>query len=46
MNEEATQAWIQRAEDDPEAGKILMRSDRPIHRVICFHMQQSVEKYL
>jgi HEPN domain-containing protein len=46
MNEEAVQAWIRRAEDELETGKILMRSERPISWVICFHMQQCVEKYL
>lgn len=46
MNEETVRAWIRRAEDDLEAGKILMRSNHPIYWVTCFHMQQCVEKYL
>ena len=31
MNEEATRAWIQRADDDLEAGKVLIESHRPIN---------------
>jgi HEPN domain-containing protein len=46
MNDKTTRAWIQRAEDDLQTGKILMRSENPIYWVICFHMQQCVEKYL
>jgi HEPN domain-containing protein len=46
MNEKTVQAWIGRAEDDLETGKILMRSEHRIYWVICFHMQQCVEKYL
>ncbi len=46
MNEESVRMWIQRAEDDFEAGRLLMTSDRPITWVICFHMQQCAEKYL
>lgn len=46
MNEEAVRMWTQKADDDLEAGRLLMRSDRPITWVVCFHMQQCVEKYL
>lgn len=46
MNEEAVRMWVQKAEDDLRAGQILMQSDAPITWIVCFHMQQCVEKCL
>ena len=46
MNLDATRQWVRKADDDLEAGRLLMRSERPINWVVCFHMQQCVEKYL
>ncbi|GBC92852.1 hypothetical protein HRbin15_01329 [bacterium HR15] len=46
MNEEAVRLWVQKAEDDLQAGKLLMQTENPITWIVCFHMQQCVEKYL
>ncbi len=46
MNEDAVKMWVQKAEDDLKAAKVLMRADEPITWIICFHAQQCVEKYL
>ena len=46
MNEEAVRLWIQKADEDFEAGKILFQTDSPITGIVCFHMQQCAEKYL
>ncbi len=46
MNEDAVRLWIQKAEDDYEAGKLLMQTPSPITWIVCFHMQQCAEKYL
>lgn len=35
-----------KAEDDPRAARKLARSVPPLHDVLCFHYQQSAEKYL
>ncbi len=46
MNEKTVHLWIQKAEDDYEAGMLLMQARSPITWIVCFHMQQCAEKYL
>ncbi|MDR2618613.1 MAG: HEPN domain-containing protein [Treponema sp.] len=38
--------WMQIADDDFDAAKILNESDRKHYEVICYHCSQAVEKYL
>jgi len=38
--------WIEFAENDYEAVKLLIVSPKPLLEIICFHCQQCVEKYL
>lgn len=40
------QSWIIKAENDIKTAKILINQKEPITDSICFHSQQSVEKYL
>lgn len=42
----ATREWIGKAEDDFRAAEVLARSIQPLHDQVCFHCQQSAEKYL
>ncbi|MFH0948194.1 MAG: HEPN domain-containing protein [Elusimicrobiota bacterium] len=46
MNEETVKNWILRAENDLKVGKDEIVTDCPTYDIICFHMQQCVEKYL
>ena len=47
MNRESVQEWINYANEDLEGGKLLFRnSPEKFKTLVCFHMQQSVEKYL
>jgi HEPN domain-containing protein len=46
MNEETVKNWILRAENDLKIGKDEMKMDTPAIDMVCFHMQQCVEKYL
>jgi HEPN domain-containing protein len=41
-----TGRWIRKAEDDLEGAIALTRRARPLNDLICFHCQQSAEKYL
>lgn len=41
-----TQEWIDSAEDDITAATVLLNQPSPICDIICFHCQQSAEKYL
>lgn len=41
-----TVEWIEKAEEDYNAAKWLQQSPNPLHNAICFHVQQSIEKYL
>ncbi len=41
-----TLEWIQKAEEDYNAARWLQQSPNPLHNSICFHAQQSIEKYL
>ena len=46
MNERAVRNWIQKAEHDLKIGKDEMAMENPATDMVCFHMQQCVEKYL
>src|SRR5262245_42466702 len=41
-----TREWVRKAEDDFRAAEILAAGQRPFHDPVCFHCQQSAEKYL
>src|SRR5260370_28504401 len=41
-----TARWIQKAEEDFNGARILARNRPPPRDLICFHCQQSAEKYL
>ena len=41
----ATSEWVGKAEDDYRAAEELHRSHRRFHDQVCFHCQQSAEKY-
>ena len=41
-----TREWVQRAEDDLSAANRLAQDHKPHHAAVCFHCQQSAEKYL
>ena len=41
-----TREWIRKAEDDFRAAEILAARNQPFHDQVCFHGQQSAEKYL
>ncbi|MGH7139241.1 MAG: HEPN domain-containing protein, partial [Pirellulales bacterium] len=41
-----TREWIRKAEDDFQAAVILAAEAKSLHDPICFHCQQSAEKYL
>lgn len=42
----ATREWVDKAEDDYRAAKLLAQGNESLHDQICFHCQQSAEKYL
>jgi HEPN domain-containing protein len=47
MSEPLVEEWIKKAEEDYETAEYLYkRSKRRFPTSICFHAQQSVEKYL
>ena len=41
-----TLEWIEKAENDYAAIQQLLLASSPLHDIICFHAQQSIEKYL
>ena len=41
-----TSRWVRKAEADLEGARDLAQAPRPYHDLICFHCQQSAEKYL
>jgi HEPN domain-containing protein len=41
-----TREWIRKAEDDFQTAQILAAGGKPLYDQICFHCQQSAEKYL
>src|SRR5438128_208099 len=42
----ATREWIEKAEEDLRVADMLVGSQPPLHDIVCFHCQQSAEKYL
>lgn len=46
MNESDAFAWAHYAEEDWQLARSLLRRKRPPLHAICFHAQQSAEKYL
>ncbi len=43
----ATREWVQKAESDFQVAKVLSRKRKlDFHDEVCFHCQQSAEKYL
>lgn len=42
----ATQEWLRKADSDDQAAECLTREGRQLHDLVCFHCQQSAEKYL
>ena len=38
--------WISKAENDLKIGIGEMKTEKPVTDMVCFHMQQCVEKYL
>lgn len=47
MNEELVKEWVKKAEEDYWAAHYLYKkSKEKLATVICFHAQQSAEKYL
>jgi HEPN domain-containing protein len=42
----ATREWVQKAEGDYIQATQNYRSDQPVYDGVCFHCQQSAEKYL
>ena len=41
-----TVEWIEKAENDYAAVQQLLQASDPLYDIICFHAQQSIEKYL
>jgi len=41
-----TREWIRKAEDDFRVAGIIAAASEPFHDQVCFHCQQSAEKYL
>jgi HEPN domain-containing protein len=41
-----TREWVVKAEDDYQAAHLLKEVSRRFHDQVCFHCQQSAEKYL
>ena len=46
MSVEAARNWVQKAEHDLKIGRDEMQMPDPVTDMVCFHMQQCVEKYL
>ncbi|MEX2138646.1 MAG: HEPN domain-containing protein [Pirellulales bacterium] len=42
----ATREWVRKADDDYRTATLLARNKEPLHDQLCFHCQQSAEKYL
>jgi len=41
-----TAEWVQKAEADHEVANMIAGKSRGVHDVVCYHCQQSAEKYL
>ena len=46
MKEDDPLAWVEKAEEDWVAANTLLKRKKPFTSIICFHLQQSAEKYL
>jgi HEPN domain-containing protein len=46
MREDDPLAWVEKAEEDWIAANTLLKRKKPFTSIICFHLQQSAEKYL
>ncbi|HLE90656.1 MAG TPA: HEPN domain-containing protein [Anaerolineales bacterium] len=46
MREDDPLAWVEKAEEDWVAANTLLRRKKPFKGIVCFHLQQSAEKYL
>jgi HEPN domain-containing protein len=42
----ATREWIRKAEADYRLAEVIAHGSEPFHDQLCFHCQQSAEKYL
>lgn len=42
----STAEWVRKAENDREVARQISQSPSPLHDSVCFHCQQSAEKYL
>src|SRR5437870_3612638 len=42
----STRAWVRKAEADHQAAEMAARENTGLHDQVCFHCQQSAEKYL
>ena len=47
MNEKTVREWLKYADEDFKGGKLLFENNQEEFKtLVCFHMQQTVEKYL
>ena len=46
MKEDDPLAWVEKAEEDWVTANTLLKRKKPFTSIICFHLQQSAEKYL
>lgn len=46
MKEDDPLAWVEKAEQDWLTASALLKRKKPFTSIICFHLQQSAEKYL
>ena len=46
MKEDDPLAWAEKAEEDWVTANTLLKRKKPFTSIICFHLQQSAEKYL
>ena len=46
MIEEIVKKWTQKAENDFKTGRDELLTDEPATDMVCFHMEQCIEKYL
>lgn len=46
MKEDDPLAWVEKADEDWATANTLLRRKKPFTSIICFHLQQSAEKYL
>jgi len=46
MIDEIVKQWMQKAENDFKTGNDEFQTEEPATDMVCFHMQQCVEKYL